>query len=109
MSTPWPDLPDHLIDHGMTEEELGELWYDLVVELSEEKYTNRTHNSRTYDAGCRGPLCRKSTRENARRRNQSKTVLEKYLFVDPILDYWSPIARERIARIRAKLVQELTA
>lgn len=104
----WPDLPETLVDHGMTEEELGDLWYELIVELIDQEYISRTHNKRTYDAGCRGPLCRKATREAGRRRNRT-TVHEKYLFVDPILDFWHPIAVERIARVRARLVQELTA
>jgi len=103
-----PSLPESLIDHGMTEVELADLWHDLIVELLDNEYVTRTHNKRTYDAGCRGPLCRKAVREAGRRRFQN-TVHEKYLFVDPILEYWSPIALERINRLRTKLVQELTA
>lgn len=104
----WPELPEQFIDHGMSEQELGELWHLLIVELLDEEYMNRSHhNRRTYDAGCKGPLCRKATREASRRRNKT-AVHEKYLYVDPILDYWWPLASERIARVRAKLVEELT-
>jgi len=102
-----PDVPMSLIDHGLTERELSELWNGLIMELLDEEYSNRTHNKRTYDAGCRGPLCRKAVREAARRRNRN-AVAEKYLFIDPILECWQPVASERIARVRTRLVQELT-
>lgn len=103
-----PELPERFIDHGMTEQELGELWHALIVELLDNEYTNRTHNKRTYDAGCRGPLCRKATREAGRRRHKT-AIHEKYLFVDPILDFWLPLATERIERVRTRLIEELTA
>lgn len=108
MSTIWPEIPADLIDHGMTEQELGDLWYELVSELLDQNFMSRTHNKRTYDAGCRGPLCRKATREAGRRRYKN-AIAEKYLFLDPLLDHWEPIAIQRIERLRNKLIQELTA
>lgn len=106
----WPRIPVSVGEHGLTDEELAELWHKLIVELLNEEFVNRTHqNRRTYDAGCKGPLCSKAVREHARRRNRTNSPNERYKFIDPILDYWAPIAAERINRVRAKLVEELTA
>lgn len=104
----WPEPTEELIDHGMTPQELGDLWVGLVEEILDPEYSNRTHNKRTYDAGCRGPLCRKAAREAGRRRQRSG-VSETYMFVDRLIDYWEPIARERIEALRVKLLEQLTA
>ena len=92
----FPELPDHLSDHGLDAEELADLWYRLCKELLDVEYVSRAHgNRRTYDAGCTGPMCRKGVREFARRR-QDREPHEKFKFVDPILDHWYPIAQAKI-------------
>jgi hypothetical protein len=105
----WPELPYELIDHGLTDLELAELWKEVVTELADPQFSGRTHNNRrTHDAGCKGPICKKAVREYARRRN-STSANEKYKFVDPILDFWTPIAIARIAEAQAKVVEQLTS
>jgi len=104
-----PALPEELADHWMSDDELADLWHRLCVELLDLKYANRTHhNRRTYDAGCKGPLCGKATREHARRRTKTNAN-EKYEFVDKILDYWYPIAVKRIQDAQAIILEQLTA
>lgn len=106
----FPNVPEEIAgDHWMTDGELAELWHDLVVELLNPEFSNRTHNNRrTYDAGCKGPLCRKALREYARRRSTS-SVNEKYRYVDLILDHWTPIAWERIREAQRAILATLTA
>lgn len=46
-----------------------ELSDDIKAELTDKRFPNRSHHSRsTYADGCRGPLCRKSERDRSRRR-----------------------------------------
>lgn len=105
----YPKLPEELKGHSFTQEELRILWQKLVHELLDADYNGRTHhNRRTYDAGCKGPLCGKAMREHGRRRT-STAPNEKYKYLDPILDYWRPVAEDRIAAARAKMLQQLTA
>lgn len=105
----WPEVPFDVTEHGLSDEELAELWHALIVELLNTELSGRTHhNRRTYDAGCRGPLCSKSTREYARRRNATAPN-EKYRYIDPILDYWYPVAMQRIHNARESILRELTA
>jgi hypothetical protein len=102
-----PQLPSHLSDHSLSETELAKLWHDIVVELLDEKYANRTHgNRRTYDAGCHKPLCSKGLREHARRRNNTSPN-EKYKYVDAIIEYYWPIAVDRIESVRATMLDQL--
>lgn len=104
-----PDVPFDLRDHGLGNDELAELWQKLVVELLDTRFSGRTHcNRRTYDAGCRGPLCGKAVREHGRRRNQT-TPNEKYRYIDAILEYWRPIAVARIEAAQAAVLRQLTA
>jgi len=104
-----PGLPDELIDCDMLDDELSELWNDLIHELLDESYIGRRHeNRRTYDAGCHGPLCRKATREHGRRRASTKPS-ERYQTIDAILEFWYPIAAQRIIEVRASILRELTA
>lgn len=105
----WPEIPQDLIDHGLDDDELQELWRELIVELLDEEYANRTHgSSRTYDAGCRGPMCKKSVRERSRRRNQVNAS-ERYKYVELIIEYWYPIAEARVSEAKHRLVDQLTS
>jgi hypothetical protein len=43
----------------------------ILFELSDETYRDRTHNRRKlYDEGCKGPLCLKAERDRSRKRYQ---------------------------------------
>lgn len=90
-----PDLPQSLMPPaGMFD--LEQIWYEVCEELLNRNLQGRTHgNSRTYDAGCSGPICRKATRDRARRRTTSKPR-EEYVYLDAILEFFRPIAEELI-------------
>lgn len=106
----WPALPDELDGHDMTDSELAELWHKLIVELLDTDYIGRTHhNRRTYDAGCKGPLCGKAVREHGRRRQQVQAPSQRYFWIDQIIAYWHPIAVKRISDAQAAVLQKLTA
>ena len=52
----WSELPD-----------------DVREEITNERYKNRKHYSRsTYAEGCHGPLCRKAERDRGRKRNAKR-------------------------------------
>jgi hypothetical protein len=104
-----PPVPEDLFDHGFSDKELGDLWHQLIVELLDATFVSRTHeNRRTYDAGCRGPLCSKAAREHSRRRFSSPAS-PKYVYIDAILMDWKIIAEARIARAQQLLLEALTA
>lgn len=94
-----PDLPDHLeLPEGWFTgcDDLEQLWYQVVKELTDPEYRNRTHgNRRTHEAGCSGVLCKKATREHSRRRFGSAPS-EKYRLIDPILDFFKEDAEYQI-------------
>ena len=58
--------------------DLNELAPDVAAELADPHFLTRTHGKKaTYQAGCRGPLCRKAERERKRasyRRNKGKVL-----------------------------------
>ncbi len=104
-----PRLPVDLADGEIYGEELADLWKALIIELMDEDYIGRRHeNRRTYDAGCHGPMCRKAIREHGRRRASTQPS-EKYATLDAILEYWYPLAKDRIASVRAQMLSQLTA
>jgi hypothetical protein len=104
-----PNLPTELAGHGLSDEELSELWTTLVMELMNPTYAGRTHqNRRTADAGCKGPLCRKAVREHGRRR-MGTSPNERFKYVDEILTYWHPIAVKRIAEAQADVFKKQTS
>lgn len=93
-----PDLPEEMIPEGWQPgcHELEQLWYEVVKELTDPEYRNRTHGSRrTCEAGCNGPLCRKAVRDHGRRRQQSQPS-EKYRYIDPILEFFKRDAEQQI-------------
>lgn len=80
-----PGLPNGWKSGGP---ELEELWHDIIKELTEKEYRNRTHGSRrTSEAGCSGPVCSKAVREHGRRRTQAQPS-ERYKYLDPLIDYF---------------------
>lgn len=106
----WPQPPDEAMLGPMEDSEIAQLWTDLIQELMDERYAGRVHgNRRTYDSGCKGPLCTKAVRDHARRR-QNTGMSERYRYIDPLLEFWSPIAKARLQTaldaVRVLLVQE---
>lgn len=103
----YPALPAH-IKPVLEEDEIQDLWNKMIQELLNADWNGRTHhNRRTYDAGCKGPLCAKAQREHGRRR-MSVSPSERYRFIDSVLDFWKPIAEERIEIARQQMLVELT-
>ena len=104
----FPQPPEEML--GTLEDfEVAELWTCLIQELMDEAYAGRTHNNRrTYDAGCRGPLCLMATRHHARRR-QGTGPSDRYKYVDMLLQFWVPIARQRIIAAQRAAIKELTS
>lgn len=57
----------------MSADRLADLENMVFTELTDERFTNRTHYRKaTYADGCRGPMCVKRERDEARRRTQRK-------------------------------------
>ena len=103
-----PKIPKSVPDDALTESELAQLWHELCVEVMDEKFAGRTHsNRRTYDAGCLGPACKKAGREHGRRRTQVATPSAKYQHVDLIIAAWFPVATDRLAQARQRLLEEI--
>lgn len=103
-----PKLPKELAGHSMTLDELAELWQKIIVELMDTEYMGRTHgNRRTYDAGCKGPICGKAVREHGRRRTQTAPN-ERYKYLDPIIAFYWTVAVERIDVAREAMLEKLT-
>lgn len=105
----YPSLPAEFGENCLGEDVTQELWNKVILELLNADWTGRTHhNRRTYDAGCKGPLCAKAQREHSRRRSQTTTPSEKYRFMDAALDYFKPIAEQRIDEAREHMIMQLT-
>lgn len=74
----------------------------VLFELSDEMYRNRTHNSRKlYDEGCKGPLCLKAERDRSRKRYQkgnpgASRNRRKSQIDDAVLNYICEQYRQRI-------------
>lgn len=64
---------------------LNIVWIEIAREYNSGLYGNRTHgNERTYNEGCRGPVCRLGAREaNRARKNQVATG--RYVWLDKVI------------------------
>lgn len=88
-----------------------ELWGEVCEELlNQELMTRSHHNVATYDAGCRGPLCRKAHREHPRRKAQHGIALQvrEERIYDPVLDYFHTVMKHRIRRYQQELLKEIS-
>jgi hypothetical protein len=107
MSIEYPPIPTELRPPTAEGINLDRLWFELCMEMANVNLMGRTHgNRRTYDAGCGGPMCRRATREYARRRTSASAV-GKYRWIDPILEFWFPIAEARLQAAQAKLLGQM--
>lgn len=98
-----PDLTFHM--------RCEELWGDVVTELLDPEYRNRSHhNVGTYDQGCRGHLCRKALREHPRRKavhGVSLQIREERIY-DPVLDYFHAVMKHRVRKYQQELLKEIS-
>lgn len=104
----YPSLPEHLKEQSASFN-LDQVWHDVCEELTDPYFRNRSHHNRkTYAVGCAGPLCKKATRDYARRRAAS-TARTEYILLDPILLFFFEQAKEQIAREQAQILLRLTS
>jgi hypothetical protein len=107
MSIEYPELPLKLRPPTNSGINLDRLWFELCMEMADVKLMGRSHgNRRTYDAGCGGPMCQRAVREYARRR-ASSSATGKYRWIDPILEFWYPIAESRLHEAQSKLLGQM--
>lgn len=88
----------------------GELWEEVIDEVLNRDYIKRAHqNVGTYDAGCRGPLCRKALREHPRRKSPAGTTLQlrEERIYDPVIEYFYVVAKHRIRTVQQEILKEL--
>lgn len=110
-----PSLPDELLQFPLDEIDifdfpvkLEELWGEIMDELMSFQWS--AHNIATYNRGCRGPLCRKSRREDARRkRDEDSARLMTYARMDPIIEYYHLIAKMRLSNYRRERLSVIQA
>lgn len=106
-----PDVPDEICDPEWTPgcDALEELWGAILRELTDDKFSGRTHgNRRTYDAGCTGPMCKKSVREFARRRHGTGAS-NRYRYLDPVIELFAHEAAKEIALWKDRMLKALSA
>lgn len=85
------------------------LWQECWDEMMTAEYLQRAHhNNGTYDAGCRGPLCRKAQREHPKRRGtQAVNILQADRVYDPILEYFHTVIRYRVRSAQQAILKEV--
>lgn len=103
-----PAIPAELVpawangtqEYGRFHREANIIWEMVCSEVLDEEYLSRSHqNAGTYDAGCRGPLCRKSYREHPRRKRPldiSILTPQYERAFDPILEYFHTVIKHRV-------------
>lgn len=114
-----PTLPSELLQFSLDRidildfpNKLDELWGQILEELSDPRWITLAHTSpATYDKGCRGPICRKSVRENARRKRDALDTYSEstYAHLDPILEFYYVIAKLRLNNYRRERFQVIRA
>lgn len=83
-------IPRELLpeDQVAARETLTELWKRCATEYTDTEYARRTHFShKTYQAGCRGPLCVTASRQAAR-RNSGSAPREDLVWLEPIIEFF---------------------
>lgn len=87
--------------------DLDALWEDVCRELTNPKFRSRTHgNRKTYDSGCDGPICKKSSRDYSRRRYNAEGQF-RWAVIDPIIIYFEELAKMRIIEAEAEIISKL--
>lgn len=103
-----PDLPEGVTEDEYSFSDQAALWHLIITELLDEEFAGRTHgNRKTYDSGCKGPICRKAARDHGRRRNQSEPT-DEFKRLDLLIQAWTPVAVGRIVWARENMIKELT-
>lgn len=103
----YPELPPEL---GITDPEilteLPRIWREVCTEILDQDFKTRSHlNRKTYEVGCRGPLCTKANRDFADRLRTSDHLLRKHRirkFDVPLLFFM--VEAQKLFSIEKKLV-----
>jgi hypothetical protein len=112
-----PNVPFDIFSLALEDPDLtyamrcAEIWQDVCDEVLGEKFKARSHhNVGTYDAGCKGPLCRKAHREHPKRRSPSGilTQVREERIYDPVLEYFHTILKHRIRKQQSTLLKEIS-
>lgn len=87
---------------------LENLWHEILIELTDREYRNRTHGSRrTLESGCIGPLCKRSLREYSRRRTKG-VPNGRYKYLDPIIAFFEAEAMRELEEAERAALQRLS-
>jgi hypothetical protein len=71
---------------SLDEDRLQGIWEECVLEFYNPDMDTRAHyNARTYQHGCRGPLCTAANRAATRRRHGHEATGE-FKIIDPIIE-----------------------
>lgn len=112
-----PSIPFEIFSLALEDPDLtynlrcAEIWKDVCDELLAPEYKARSHhNVGTYDAGCKGPLCRKAHREHPRRRSPSGVLIQvrEERIYDPVLEYFHTVLKHRIRKQQTLLLKEIS-
>lgn len=106
----YPTIPYDLLcnDELMKSVDLESVWRDVCEELTDPPYRNRSHhNPKTYNVGCRGPLCRKAIRDYMRRDRVNSSTQSRYALVNPLLMFYMKEALAQIAAHEAQVLEKL--
>jgi hypothetical protein len=110
-----PPIPDEIFQLSLEEADLAygercqELWDEVIMEVLDPHLMTRSHHKvSTYDAGCRGPLCRKAHREHPRRKKPTPTplALREERIYDPVLEYFFTVMKYRLRAAEQHMIRE---
>lgn len=107
-------IPAHLVPPLLSREEvenfrkeLISMWVECVEEYFDESYAKRTHhNARTYQHGCRGPLCTAANRAQTRSRH-GHVATGKFAILDPIIEHFFDTIQHEEQRSQSGLMESL--
>ena len=108
----YPELPPEL---GITDPEilteLPELWREVCEELLVPMWRRRSHlHRKTYESGCRGPLCRKANRDFVYRTSEEEFIpRNKARRFDTVLMFFMVEAQHRIEEEEARMLEKILA
>jgi hypothetical protein len=87
---------------------LDNLWFECAQEWNDPRFLTRTHgNHKTYQAGCKGPICAMGMREVSRQRTNAEPR-KPFVWLDPIINEYLEIMKEQ-EEIALKQVRERMA
>lgn len=104
-----PLVPITIHNGSLIEQRCLELWDDICAEITDPTYSGRSHNSGTYEQGCRGPVCKKANREHYRRKAPGGVLAHSQddRIYDPVIEYFHTVIKYRIHAAQQEILKEL--